>query len=874
MKLNRIYAIASLLLLARAQQGTAQTVSKYDQHEAFSPLFYPASGNEYRSAGGQPGPKYWQNAADYKLNVTLDTLEHRISGSALITYKNNSPDQLPFLWLQLDQNIYREDSRGSATVSASGQRFANRSFTKGFELKTVSIISNGKAAAANYLVNDTRMQIRLPAAMKTGSSIQIKIEYAFTIPEYGTDRMGRVHTANGWVYEIAQWYPRMAVYDDVLGWNNIPYLGASEFYLEYGNFDYSITAPANMLLGGSGELVNEAQVLSPAEASRLAKARNSEETVFIRNISEINKGAAKGNRTWHFVCKNSRDVAWAASGAFVWDAARIDLPGGKKSLAQSLYPAEVAGQNAWGRSTEFVKGCIELYSQKWFVYTYPVATNVAGLVGGMEYPGIVFCSWKSTKKGLWGVTNHEFGHNWFPMVVGSNERKYAWMDEGFNTFINGVSTKDFNMGEFYAPQSAQLRAPMMFSNQEEAILNTPDVIGLNYNGVAAYYKPAMGLDLLREQILGPERFDYAFREYIKRWAFKHPTPWDFFRTMENATGEDLAWFWRGWFFNTWKLDQAVKSVQYVKSDPAQGALITLQNLEQLPMPVVVVIKDANNKTDTVKLPVEVWERGNTWTFHYPSAVKLSSVVIDPAGNFPDINPANNSWKAEAGKPIPAGTTATTVLNNYINAIGGADKLKAIKDYTLEEEGDASGTEMKVTVKYKQPDKMLQEVFVPIANIQAMKLMIAGNNVKMLQKGTEMHLSPADKAALKDKSMLMPELYYLSPESNVKLELAPLTEEVNDVQAYVLNIATSNGVLMRNYYDIKTGLKVRTVFLAGQEGGSPETVADLSDYQEIEGGVKLPFTARSVTNGSQISYILTLHVKKVTVNSGLSDEEFK
>lgn len=310
MKLNKIYAIASLLLCAGTQQGVAQTTSKYDQHEAFAPLFYPAPGNEYRSAGGQPGPKYWQNAADYKLDVTLDTLQHRLSGAVVITYKNNSPDQLPFLWLQLDQNIYREDSRGSATVAVSGERFANKNYTQGFELKTVSIISNGKTIAANYLVNDTRMQIKLADAMKAGTSLQIKIEYAYSIPEYGTDRTSRLRTANGWIYEIAQWYPRMAVYDDVLGWNNIPYMGASEFYLEYGNFDYSITAPANMILSGSGQLVNEAQVLTPKEISRLAKARNSDQPVFIRDSTEINTGTAKGNRTWHFVCQNSRDVAW------------------------------------------------------------------------------------------------------------------------------------------------------------------------------------------------------------------------------------------------------------------------------------------------------------------------------------------------------------------------------------------------------------------------------------------------------------------------------------------------------------------------------------------------------------------------------------
>lgn len=869
MKINKIYAIACLLFSTGVQQSMAQTAPVYDQHEAFAPLFYPAPGNEYRSAGGQPGPKYWQNTADYKMEVTLDTTQHRISGSVLITYKNNSPDQLPFVWLQLDQNIYREGSRGSATVAATGERFANRSFTQGFELKAVNLVVNGKTIAANYLVNDTRMQIRLADAMKTGASLQIKIDYAYTVPEYGTDRNGRLRTPNGWIYEIAQWYPRMAVYDDILGWNNIPYLGASEFYLEYGNFDYSITAPANMLLGGSGELVNEAQVLSPKEISRLAKARNSEETVMIRDSAEVKNNTAKGNRTWHFVCKNSRDVAWGASSAFVWDAVRINLPGGKKALAQSLYPPEIGGSNAWGRSTEYVKGCIEHYSKTWFSYTYPVATNVAGIVGGMEYPGIVFCSAKSTRGGLWGVTDHEFGHNWFPMIVGTNERKYAWMDEGFNTFINGISTAQFNKGEYNSPQNAQRMAALLFSPRAEAIMNTPDVIDLSYNGVAAYFKPAMGLNLLRNEILGPDRFDYAFREYIKRWAFKHPTPWDFFRTIENVAGEDLSWFWRGWFFSTWKLDQAVKGVQYVKNDPAQGALITIQNLQQMPMPVVIAIKDVNGKTDTVRLPVEIWQRGASWTFHYPSTAKLSSVVIDPAGNFPDIKPANNSWKADTGAPVPAGTTGVSVLKRYIDAIGGADKLKGVKDLVLDEEGDVSGTQMELHIK-ATPDKRLETVYIPIASLTAMKLLINGNEVRIARGGQEMPLSASDKAILKDKNLLFPELYFAAPEYNAKLELSPTMEDVNGAPAYVVNIATPNGALVKNYYDAKTGFKVRSTALVGQEsGGGSETTTDYADYRE-EGGILLPHKMQSNIGG----YNNSLTLKKAVINGGLSDEVFK
>ncbi|WP_161964022.1 M1 family metallopeptidase [Chitinophaga flava] len=870
---SHIYVLASLLSCGIMQQSTAQTapVSRYDQHEAFSPLFYPTNGNEYRSAGGQPGPKYWQNAADYKIDVTLDTLQHRLSGTVLITYKNNSPDHLPFLWLQMDQNIYREDSRGTATVAATGDRFANRHYTAGFELQSVTVMSNGKSTAANYQVNDTRMQVRLAEALKAGASIQLKIQYSYTIPEYGTDRTGRLNTRHGWIYEIAQWYPRMAVYDDVLGWNNIPYMGASEFYLEYGNFEYSVTAPANMLVAGSGALINEAQVLNPAEAARLAKARNSDATVMIRDTTAFHDNTIKGTRTWHFTCKESRDVAWAASAAFIWDAARINLPGGKKSLAQSVYPVESAGPQAWSRSTEFVKGSIEHYSREWYPYTYPVATNVAGIVGGMEYPGIVFCGSKAIKAELWGVTTHEFGHNWFPMIVGSNERKYAWMDEGFNTFINGIATREFNKGEFKTEQSVQRMATTMFQNNAEAIMNTPDVINLRYNAVAAYYKPALGLQLLRDQILGHERFDYAFREYIKRWAFKHPTPWDFFRSMENAAGEDLSWFWRGWFLHTWKLDQAVKSVAYAQNDPAKGALITLQNLEQLPMPVVLTIKDENGHRDTVKLPAEIWQRGATWVYHHPSTVKLSSVVIDPEGAFPDINPGNNSWKADNGKPVPAGVTTTTILEKYIQAVGGKDKLKSIKDLYLEAAGDIMGTpQSEIKTRYRLPGSFWQEVFAPAIDKVIKKTVIKGDSVKVWVMGNEQALTATDKGMVKDKNMLFAEISYLEMPDGVKIELSPLTESVNDEEAYVITIATPNGGLLKNYYDIKTGLKVRSATLSGQEGApGSNTVTDYLEYRDVS-GIQFPFRSRTTINGFESN----IKILKAVINSNMSDEVFK
>lgn len=647
---TRLFAGACLSAISLG--AAAQTTSVYDQHETFAPLFYPAFGDEVRAADGTPGPKYWQNRADYKIDATIDNLNHAVSGNVLISYTNNSPQDLNFVWLQLDQNIYSQKSRGVAATATSGGRWANRqAFDGGYNIASVTLIQDGKETPANYTVTDTRMQIRLPKDLKSkGGMVQFRINYAFQIPEYGTDRMGRLNTKNGWIYEIAQWFPRLCVYDNVNGWNTLPYLGQGEFYLEYGDITYNITAPAEMVVVGSGELLNPKEVLSADQQKRWAEATNSDKTVMLRTAAEAGKGgkASGKNHTWKFKCVNTRDVAWAASEAFIWDAARINLPGGKKSLAMSVYPVESDGANAWGRSTEYVKGCIEFYSKYLYPYTYPMAVNVAGIVGGMEYPGIVFCSSRAQRNGLWGVTNHEFGHNWFPMIVGSDERRFPWMDEGFNTFINGLADADFNKGEYNGNRAInpEAAAGSFFGDRSEAILTVPDVTQQFNLGTVAYYKPGFGLKLLRENVLGPERFDTAFRYYVHKWAFKHPTPWDFFHCMENAAGENLEWFWRGWFMNKWKIDLAVTDVAAIQNDPSKGSTITIATLEKLPMPVTIEIKEANGKTGRVNLPVEVWQHGGVWKFNYASTDKVTSVVVDPDKTIPDVNLKNNSWTAQ------------------------------------------------------------------------------------------------------------------------------------------------------------------------------------------------------------------------------------
>ena len=479
---------------------------------------------------------------------------------------------------------------------------------------------------------------------------KIKIVYSFTSPKNGSDRMGIQETKNGDVYTVAQWFPRMCVYDDIEGWNVLPYLGAGEFYLEYGNFEYSINVPASHIVVGSGELLNPTEVYTAEQMKRWAAAKTSEKTVIIRSASELldaSSRPAKDRLTWKFAIKNARDVAFATSKAFIQDASMINLPSGKKATAVSVYPVESDGEKAWARSTEYVKASIEHYSNWLYEYTYPVATNVAGIVSGMEYPGIIFCGLRAQTESLWGVTDHEFGHNWFPMIVGSNERKFAWMDEGFNTFINSLSTADFNNGEYKPKWEPDMH---MIGNNYTAPYLEPvlSYVG-NYkernNGTLSYSKPGEGLTLLRDVILGEDRFDRALRTYIKRWAYKHPTPDDFFHTIENVAGESLQWFWRGWFVNNWRLDVAVRSVKYNDSTNfAKGAIITLDNLEKMAMPVILEVKTISGKTDRIKLPVEIWQRNVAWSFNYPCTEEIESVSYDPDKVLPDYNPSNNIWK--------------------------------------------------------------------------------------------------------------------------------------------------------------------------------------------------------------------------------------
>lgn len=639
--------VLTLLLAGVGLAGVSDSdAQQHENNQATFGEFMDRKGTYTRTASGKPGVGYFQNMADYEIEATLDDEAHTLSGKVTLTYTNNSPEPLDFIWMQMEQNRFTEDSRGTLTTPIQGNRY-NGDTDGGYNITGLQAKVGSRGEVSDtHIIDDTRMQVWFAEPIPAkGGKATVSMNFSYKIPQKGMDRMGRLEVADGWIYAMAQWYPKVAVFDDIEGWNVEPYLGAGEFYLEYGNFDYKITVPYDHIVVGSGELMNPKEVLSKELQDRYAKAKNSDSTVMLITADEIGNTALtrpkqEGMVTWHFAIENSRDVAFASSKAFIWDAARINLPSGKKILAQSVYPKESNGQDAWSRSTEYSKASIEHYSEMWFEYPYATATNVAAEIGGMEYPGLNFCHYQSEGESLWGVTDHEFGHNWFPMIVGTNERRYAWMDEGFNTFINHYSSNAFNEGEFASNLDQTRRYINYFTSETaEGIDTYPDVVNVNNLGMIAYNKPAFGLLMLREYILGHERFDNAFKSYIKTWAYKHPQPSDFFNHMDNVAGENLSWFWKGWFYGTGNIDLGISRVV-----PYSGNyVIILDNEGDIPMPVLLEITYADGSIEQKKLPVEIWQRGDTWNYLLETDKEVKSVVIDPAKILPDVNLGNDNW---------------------------------------------------------------------------------------------------------------------------------------------------------------------------------------------------------------------------------------
>jgi hypothetical protein len=636
----------------------------------FSPLQLPP-GNEIRRPNGSPGPKYWQQRVDYQIRARLDTAAKRLTGSEIIRYSNNSPDTLGYLWLQLDQNLFRTGSTGSL-LFASESRFGGAGFSGGFEIDSIVQCSSspepsGKApppsrrkrrarapakvpprcgaAPLRTRVDDTMMYLELASPLPPGGKTNLELSYGFNVPEHGADRMGR----DGSLYEIAQWYPRLAVYDDMHGWNTDQYLGQGEFYLEYGTIEYEVTVPAGYIVAGTGVLQNPADVLTTAQRGRLATALKSDTTIHIVTAPELSSGAARpvkdGSLTWRFKAENVRDAAWAASPDYLWDAARWE-----GVLAQAYYrPSAV---DTWKDAAKMSRFSIQEYSSRWFSYPYPQISAVEGPVSGMEYPMLAMEAKGESPPDLYSVLTHEIGHMWYPMVVGSDERRYAWMDEGFNTFINTFSEESYWKRNDAAARQRERQLIIGIDQMPTAqpILTPANRYRTSDNLLSlGYVKPSIELLTLRNKVLGSQVFDSAFREYTRRWAFKHPQPGDFFRTIEEVSGRDLSWFWRGFFYTTAALDQSVESV---KPDSVGGFQVTLVNLGDAVMPVELELGFEGGTTEVVKLPVEIWYGGPRYVYETKPGKTIVTARVNPDGTLADAVTTNDGWRRPAATATP------------------------------------------------------------------------------------------------------------------------------------------------------------------------------------------------------------------------------
>ncbi len=589
--------------------------------------------NLLRDAAGQPGPAYWQQRADYRIEASLDTVRRAISGTETIRYTNNSPDTLRFVWLQLDQNIYRPGSLGSDVFPAES-RWGAGNFAGGID---IAFARAGTAELKPYIW-DTEMRLDLPAPLAPHQTVELQLGWSFPVPAHGSDRMGR----QGRLYEIAQWYPRMAVYDDVRGWDTDPYIGQGEFYLEYGDFDVALTVPADYVIAATGSLQNPEQVLSAEQRRRLQQAAGSAAQVAIIAAGEAGKAGtrptAAGTLTWRFTARNVRDFAWAGAPDFLWDATSRE-----GVLCHAFY--QPTAVRAWRQGADMTCFSIDEFSRRWFRYPYPQATSVAGPVGGMEYPMFVMVSSMGSERDIFDTIAHEQGHEWFPMVVGSNERRYVFMDEGFNTFIDEFAGDRRYPGSNTAADYMQAYQMGVSMGMEQPLMTPADRISPAGLGITGYRKPGMVLNLLRDVVLDSATFDLAFRSYVDRWQFRHPMPWDFFRTMENVSGRDLSWFWREWFYTTDRVDQALDGVVQTPLGAGVRAQVRLRNLQRGVMPVPLRLTLASGEKRDVKLPVEVWYGGSTYVFTADLPARVTRVEIDPAGQIPDQNRGNNVWPA-------------------------------------------------------------------------------------------------------------------------------------------------------------------------------------------------------------------------------------
>ena len=702
------------------------------------------SPNSNRLASGAPGPNYWQQRADYHIKVILDDENQRLIGSETINYQNNSPHTLNYLWVQLDQNRFDPNSEELLIQEAPGldgmsfnrlkSQLYRQSFKGGHQIKKVT---NSKGEKIKFSIIGTMMRIDLKKSLTPKSNYVFNIDWEYNIIDADLNRARGGYEYfkedKNYIYEIAQWFPRMAAYTDYTGWQNKQFLGSGEFTLEFGNYKVEVTAPEDHIVAATGELQNTNSVMSDTQLDRWNKAKKNGDITFIVTPEEAKQNQSKKTKptktkTWIFKADNVRDFAWASSRKFIWDAKYHEFTKGKKAWAMSFYPIEA--EPLWSKySTESVAHTLDVFSKFTFDYPYPVAISVNGPVFGMEYPMICFNGPRpekdgtyseSTKNALIGVIIHEVGHNWFPMIVNSDERQWTWMDEGINTFLQFLAQAEWQQKWSSGRGKPKSITGYMSSSKQRPIMTNSESI--HQFGSNAYSKPAAALNVLRETVMGREVFDYAFKEYSRRWMFKRPEPADFFRTMEDASGKDLDWFWRGWFYTTYNVDVGIKSLKlyeidtknpdiekpiqktkrdelnakdlidirnkslpkavdknkklldfYNKYDPLDVTdadrreynkwikeldseelellslrkkfyVIELENVGGLVSPVILEIDYKNAKSETIRIPAEIWRKNNDNVRKMIISDKeIVQIEVDPLLETADTDRYNNFW---------------------------------------------------------------------------------------------------------------------------------------------------------------------------------------------------------------------------------------
>ena len=622
--MKKLYAFVLVFLFAANAFAQYDNNPKSNHGNKFEQLgtMLPTP-NEYRSASGAPGPKYWQQKADYDIAATLDDDKQRLDGAETITYYNNSPDPLSFLWIQLDENQHKKDGE-SAKFNESKMKdkmtLRELQVIMGHNLDLgdhIVSIKDGEGNPLTYTINETMMRVELPKTLAPGEKFRFKIVWWYNISDRLTigGRGGYEYFPEdkNYLYTMAQWYPRMAVYSDFQGWQNKQFTGTGEFALTFGDFKVSLNVPADHFVGGTGQCSNYAQTLSAAQLNRWNQAQTAKEPVEIVTLAEVKKqmqGHATARKVWQYHAENVRDFAWVSSRRVVWDALSTQIDGGKKVMAMSIYGPEA--YPLYRRySTKLVAHTLKVYSKHTFPYPYPCATSVEAS-NGMEYPMICFNNGRADKDGTYseavkyamtGVIIHEVGHNFFPMIVNSDERQWTWMDEGLNTFCQFLAEQEWdnNYPSQRGPAHKIVDYMKLPPDQLEPIMtNSENIVRFGPN---AYAKPATALNILRETVMGRQLFDYAFKTYAHRWAFKHPTPEDFFRTMEDASAVDLDWYWRGWFYGIDPVDISLDSVKYYRINTKNPDIENTFDRAQFDRNLESVSKK-RNREEGVKFAVE------------------------------------------------------------------------------------------------------------------------------------------------------------------------------------------------------------------------------------------------------------------------------